>query len=104
MALVPEPKSDWEASVWIFTAIGDSYFYKKDYKKAADALFNAYNGPGATENPFINLRLGQSLFELDELGKAEDHLLRAYMLDGLKIFDSENKKYLTHMRQKFDLD
>lgn len=103
LALVPNPKSDWEASVWIYTAIGDAYFHKKDFGKAADALYDAYNGPGATSNPFVNLRLGQSLFELDQMEKAEDFLLRAFMLDGEDVFRSEPKKYLEHMRKKYDL-
>lgn len=103
LELLPNPKSNWEASVWVYTAIGDSHFCKKDFQKAADAFYDAYNGPEAVTNPFINLRLGQSLFELDQMDKAEDFLLRAYMLEGLHIFDSENEKYLDYMRRKYDL-
>ena len=103
LELVPQPRSNWEASVWIYTAIGDTYFYKKDYQKSVDAFYDAYNGPGAVDNPFVNLRLGQCLFELAQMEKAEDFLLRAYMLDGEDVFDSEAPKYIKHMRAKYDL-
>jgi len=103
LALVPNPKNDWHASVWINTALGDTYFFMKDFEKAKNAFYDAYNGPDATGNPFVNLRLGQCLFDLNEMEKAEDFLLRAYMLEGEDIFDSDNPKYLRHMRSKYDL-
>ena len=31
LALVPEPIYDWEASTWLFTAIGDAYWELADY-------------------------------------------------------------------------
>lgn len=103
LELLPKPWSSWEASVWIYVAIGDVYFYKRDFVKATDAFYNAYNGPDVIENPFVNLHLGQSLFEINQLDKAEDFLLRAYMLDGNKIFEAEDEKYLKYMRSKYNL-
>lgn len=101
--LVPEPKTDWEASTWLYTAIGDAYFLKGEYPKSLDNFYDAYNCPDAVDNPFINLRLGQNLFELNQMEKAEDFLMRAYMLDGTKVFKGDGKKYLAHMRKKYDL-
>ena len=101
--LVPEPKTDWEASTWLYTAIGDAFFLKGDYNRSLNSFYDAYNCPDAVDNPFINLRLGQCLFELEQTNKAEDFLLRAYMLDGTKVFRGEEKKYLTYLRKKYDL-
>lgn len=101
--LVPEPKTDWEASTWLYTAIGDAFFLKGDYNKSLNSFYDAYNCPDAEDNPFINLRLGQCLLELEQTDKAEDFLLRAYMLDGTKVFRGEEKKYLTYLRKKYDL-
>jgi tetratricopeptide (TPR) repeat protein len=91
--LVPEPKRDWEASTWIYTALGDTCYMKKDFDASKNYLFDAVNCPKGIENPFIMLRLGESLFELGEVNKAKEYLLRAYILEGYAIFDSEEDKY-----------
>ncbi len=103
LELVPEPKTDWEAATWLYAAIGDAFFLKGDCAKSLDTFYNAYNSPSAIDNPFINLRLGQCLFELNQLDKAEDFLMRAYMLDGTDVFRGDGEKYLAHMRKKYDL-
>lgn len=102
--LIPEPKTEWTATTWLYAAIGDALFLKGDCQKSLDIFYKAYNSPSATDNPFINLRLGQCLFELGQVDKAEDFLMRAYMLDGTVIFQGDGEKYLTHMRTKYDLD
>jgi len=91
--LIPEPKNDWEASTWIYTALGDVYFIKKEFEIASDNLFNAYSCHDGYTNPFILLRLGQSLLEINNVEKAKEYLLRAYMLEGDSIFENEEKKY-----------
>jgi tetratricopeptide (TPR) repeat protein len=93
LALVPAPKTDWEASTWIYATLGDVYFITEDYSKAKNAFYDAYNCPGGIENPFICLRLGESLFESNEMDKAKEYLLRAYMLEGNEIFEEEDEKY-----------
>ncbi|MCY8232264.1 tetratricopeptide repeat protein [Priestia endophytica] len=91
--LVPLPKNEWETSTWIYTALGDSYFYNGNYELAKSHLYNALNCPDGASNPFILLRLGESLFECGELDKAKEYLLRAYMLEGYKLFFDEDDKY-----------
>jgi len=39
------------------------------------------------------LRLGESLYELGEVNKSKEYLLRAYILEGYSIFYSEDDKY-----------
>lgn len=92
--LLPLPKEEWEASTWIYTAIGDVFFSKKEYLVASTNFYNALNCPNGISNPFILLRLGQSLFEIKDMDKAKEYLLRAYMLEGYKIFNSEDDKYI----------
>ncbi|TKI59747.1 hypothetical protein FC756_20445 [Lysinibacillus mangiferihumi] len=91
--LVPLPKNNWETSTWIYTALGDTYFLESEYEKAKSNLYNALNCPDGISNPFILLRLGESLYECGELDKAKEYLLRAYILDGYKIFFNEDDKY-----------
>lgn len=91
--LLPEPKTDWEASTWLLASIGDMWHSLNDHEKSAAAMYDALNSPGGTENPFIYLRLGESLFELGDKKAAKENLLRAYMLDGKDIFENEDPKY-----------
>ena len=41
--LIPEPKSNWEASSWLFVAIGDVLFCMEYYKKAVSYFHDAWN-------------------------------------------------------------
>lgn len=91
--LLPPPKSSWEAATWIYTALGDSYFFSSDYAKSAENYFNALNCPDGISNPYIQLKLGQSLLEQKRPDQAKEHLLRAYMLAGEEIFTDEDTKY-----------
>jgi tetratricopeptide (TPR) repeat protein len=91
--LIPSPKTDWEASTWLFASIGDMYYSLGKYETASDNFYDALNCPGGYQNPFIQLRLGQCLYELDQKDKAKEYLLQAYMLDGTDIFSGQNSKY-----------
>lgn len=95
--LLPKPVEQWEAAVWIYTAIGDTYFWKKEYESAIKYLFNAYNSSNGFSNPFINLRIGECFFELNNPDKATEYLLRAYMMNGKEIFGDEEEKYFKHL-------
>jgi tetratricopeptide (TPR) repeat protein len=101
LELIPSPKTDWHANVWVETAIGDAYFFLKEYNKAKASFQTAYNSDQS--NPFILMRLGQCLFKLKDLEKAEDFLLSAYMMEGEEIFENDHAKYLDYMRTKYDL-
>lgn len=93
LSFLPEPKYKWVASTWILTALGESYFFVTDYENARNALQKAMYCPDAIGNPFIHLRLGQVQFELGNLTKAADELVRAYMGGEKAIFDDEDTKY-----------
>jgi tetratricopeptide (TPR) repeat protein len=91
--LIPEPKEDWEAATWIYTAIGDTLFYKGVFRESLQAFQVAIRSPDGLGNPYIHLRLGQCQFELGNLERAADELTRAYMGEGKKIFEGEDLKY-----------
>ncbi len=94
LELIPEPKVDWEASTWIYTALGDACYHKKDYLRGSNFFYDALNCPDALGNPFILIRLGQCLYEQGDIEKSKEYLLRAYMMEGDDIFDEEDDKYL----------
>ncbi len=93
LSLVPAPKTDWEAALWLYASIGDMNFMLGNYKECSDNMFDALNCPDAQANPFVHLRLGQALYELGNTERAKEHLLRAYMLDGEDIFEGQDEKY-----------
>lgn len=93
--LVPDPKTDWNASTWILAAIGDACFWGGYRTSALEALQDAMWCPGAIGNPFLHLRLGQVLFDDGEdMDRVADELMRAYMGGGEEIFSDEDPHYL----------
>ncbi|TND08211.1 MAG: hypothetical protein FD123_2466 [Bacteroidetes bacterium] len=101
--LVPEPKTDWEATTWVLAAIGDSNFLGGDFKAGVDNLSMAMHCPGAIGNPFIHLRLGQCQFETGNLTRAADELTRAYALEGEEIFDHDDPKYFEFLKTRITI-
>lgn len=83
--LLPEPKSDWDAATWLYASIGDAQYQGGDFTQAKESLYDALNCPEGQQNPFVHLRLGQTLHALRDK-KSLDHFLQAYMLDGEDIF------------------
>ena len=98
LKLVPEPKRDWEAGSWLSASIGDMYFLKGDHKNGLEYFYDSYASPDNAANPFINVRIGQCLLETGDDAKAKEFLLRAYMIEGDKIFSGEDEKYFDHIR------
>jgi tetratricopeptide (TPR) repeat protein len=103
MAIVPQPQSEYEASMWLYASIGDMYFFKEDYETSASNLYNSLNCLNGQVSGFVHLRLGQNLFELDQKDKALNHFMTAYMLEGKDIFNGEDKKYFKFLRAKAEL-
>ncbi|MBI3509742.1 MAG: tetratricopeptide repeat protein [Bacteroidetes bacterium] len=99
LSLLPSPKIDWEASLWLYASIGDMFYQKKEFQSSKDVLYNALNCPGGIENPFVYLRLGECLYECGEMNKAKEYILRAYLLEGEEIFKSEDEKYFELIRE-----
>jgi tetratricopeptide (TPR) repeat protein len=101
--LIPLPKSNWEASTWLYGAIADVQFSLGEFNNSCSSLFDALNCPDGMGNAFLHLRLGQCMFELKEFDKAEDNLMRAYMLEGIEFFEEDDSKYLEFLHKKYKL-
>lgn len=99
LELVPLPKTDWAVSLWLYASIGDIFFLMKAYKVAREYFFKALNSPDGHKNAFIHLRLGEIFYEIDTREKAMDHLLRAYALEGNRIFEVEDEKYFDILKR-----
>jgi tetratricopeptide (TPR) repeat protein len=102
--LLPEPKSQWEAWTWLNASIGDAARSGGDLNQARTALFDAVSGPDGQSNPFVLLRLGQTLVDLGDADRGVDYLLRAYMIDGENVFKSDGTFYLNLLRQRGLID
>ena len=100
LCLVPRPIEKWDASTWIYTAIGDALFLKGDFLAAAKPLRDVMFCPGAEQNGFIRLRRGQVAFEKGNLPVAEKELIQAYQLEGEEIFSEDDAKYLDFVTAK----
>lgn len=101
--LLPEPKEEWNAALWVLAAIGDCHFYLNDFLAARRVLQSALHLPGAIGNPFLHLRLGQTEFELGDTTRAADELIRAYAIEGPELFADQDPKYLSFLATKADL-
>ena len=103
-ALLPEPKSQWEAWTWLNTSIGEAFRLGGNLSEARTALFDALNGPDGHGNPFILLRLGQTLVDLGEKEKGIEYLLRSYMLGGDELFQNDAAPYQQLLRDRKLID
>lgn len=101
--LIPDPRNNWAAATWVLAAIGDALFLSGNMPKAREAFEYAMTCPDALGNPFIHLRLGQILYELGELDRSADELMRAYMGAGAEIFLPDDPKYLQFLGTRAQL-
>ena len=105
LALIPDPQNSYSESQWLEASIGDAYFLLGDFQKALEHFWNAKSNieENGYENPFIMLRLGQTLLENQEEEEAKEYLLRAYMLEGEEIFEEDDEKYFDFLKQNVAL-
>jgi tetratricopeptide (TPR) repeat protein len=100
--LLPEPKTQWEAAMWILAAIGDANFQAGNFKAGCDALSAAMHCPKSVGNPFLHLRLGQCHLELGDLDRAAEELALAWLAVGPDLFDHEDPKYLQFLESRLE--
>ncbi|RZU38568.1 tetratricopeptide repeat protein [Fluviicoccus keumensis] len=103
LRLLPQEHRDWEASTWIYVAIGDIHFRLGNHERAFRCFYNAIQCPKGLGNPYIHLRLGQLYFEQADLDKSADELTRAYMGGGLDLFLEDDPKYLSFLETRIDV-
>jgi len=105
LALIPNPQNTYAETLWLETSIGDAYFMMENHQEAFPHFLNAKSNieENAYENPFIMLRIGQLYFEANDLDKAKEYLLRAYMFEGKEIFEGSKEKYFEFLKENVDL-
>ncbi len=91
LSLLPEPAGQWEAYMWLSASIGDAFYQAGDYQSARASLHDALDGPDGQASGFVHYMLGKTLLRLDD-EKAVEHLLQAYMAEGLEIFESDDEE------------
>jgi tetratricopeptide (TPR) repeat protein len=100
LALLPEPREKWEASMWLHASIGDA---QQQSGRIQDALYSFQKAAASADgyaNGFIQLGIGKSLFDLGRTEESTDPLLRAFMAEGEDIFEESSPKYLDHLRRQ----
>jgi tetratricopeptide (TPR) repeat protein len=97
---LPEPKAEQDLAVPTLAAIADCHFYLKDWDSCHEAMQRALQCGASVDNPFIRLRLGQSLFELGNEREAANWLVPVYLTEGRAPFAEDDPKYLEFFRGK----
>lgn len=103
LRLIPTPIYDYNESLGLLAGIADALFFAGKFDQAETYFLDSLKCPDAVANPFINLRIGQCLFENDKAEMATEYLLRAYMLDGHDVFQGQDEKYFIHLQSTVDL-
>ncbi len=52
------------------------------------------------DNPYFHLRKGQCHFFLEELEDAAQEFITAYALDGERVFEDEDPRFLDFLRER----
>lgn len=91
--LIPKPQMEYPEAGWALTAIGDTYFRLGQFDQGCESLQSALHCPQASASPFVELRLGQCLWELGREAEARKCLFHAYSAGGDALFDSESPRY-----------
>ncbi len=100
LALLPEPKAEWEATTWIMAAVADVYFFQENWQQCYRVVQDAFKfAGGAIGNPFLHLRAGQASLELGETESAKRWLASAWMAGGDEVFAGERPKYWCFIRE-----
>jgi len=90
---IPSPKTDWKISLHIYVALGDLFINMEQYENAVFHYELALHCPDGTSSGYVWLGLGQAYYELDDMEKAKDALMSAFMLEGEEIFQDYDSKY-----------
>lgn len=102
---IPEPKNQFEQSVWLEIFLGDIFFSSQLYAEALPFFQSAYSnisGKGKS-NPYVHLRLGACLLETGQHDEAIDHLWRAYQMEDRQFFRGTDLKYLDFLKGNLNL-
>ncbi|WP_244973429.1 tetratricopeptide repeat protein [Prevotella nigrescens] len=97
MNRLPEPKEDWALFDTIAICIGDSYYEMGEYIVADRFYTMSLTRGSGIENPYVWYVKGRNLIKLGNKEEAIDALMRAYMLDGTDVFDTDDGEFLSYI-------
>ena len=93
LEMLPAPQVEQEQYLEIMAAIGDTLIWQNRLREATKFFTKTMNHPGAEENGYLHLRLGQLAYERKELEVATVELKRALELGGDELFADEYRDY-----------
>lgn len=102
---IPEPKNQFEQSVWLEIFLGDVFFSSNAYEEALPYYQSAYSnasGKGKS-NSYLQMRLGACLLETGRHDEAIDHLWHAYQMEDWQFFSGTDAKYLDYLKNNINL-
>lgn len=91
---LPSPQAEQELFLEIQAAIGDCLIWMNKVGEAQKLFTKLLTYPGADDNAYLHLRLGQIAFDKDHMETAKKELRRALELGGEEIFEDEYEEYL----------
>jgi hypothetical protein len=97
---LPEPRDEQDPAIQILAAIADCHFYGGAWEACREAVQHAFRCGAALDDPFLRLRLGQSLYELGDQREAANWLVPVYLTEGREPFEVDDPKYLEFFRDK----
>ena len=97
MNRLPEPKEDWTLFDTIAICIGDSYYEMGEYIVADRFYTMSLTRGSGIENPYVWYVKGRNLIKLGNKEEGVDALMRAYMLDGTDVFDTDDGGFLSYI-------
>jgi tetratricopeptide (TPR) repeat protein len=95
-----EPKGEQGRAIQILAAIADCHFYTGNWEECHNVMQQALRCGADIGNPFVRLRLGQSLYELGNEQEAANWLVPVYLMNGRAPFEDDDPKYLEFFRDK----
>jgi hypothetical protein len=96
--VLPEPREDQDVAIRILAAIADCHFYLGQWQRCRQAVQHAFRCGADMADPFLRLRMGQSLYELGEEREAANWLVPVYLQEGREPFEGDDPKYLEFFR------
>lgn len=91
--LIPGDIDEYDISSLILVSMGDVMLLEGNYKQAQNYYFDAMNCDGRIANPYVLFNLGKCFYLQNNFERAKDYLIKTYMMDGMKLFFDDDKKY-----------
>lgn len=91
LRLLPDPKTQWEHALMLYTALADVCLSFEQYEEAEDAARYAMQSQHGLGNGYVWLRLGDALRGQHRDKDALEAYTSAYMVEGDELFEGEDE-------------